>query len=119
MLLVLLAACGTPTATVMTANHPDAPRPAALTGVVDTSFQRPIQTCYEEALSAQSDLSGTVSYRVMGSHGILKAEVTTPGPPALEKCATQPMSNQRLMRKLGDGDHMVGFVIKVEFDPEG
>jgi hypothetical protein len=45
----------------------------------------------------------------------LKADLTGPGPEALNACALKPMSNQRLLRDLGDGDDMVGFTITVNF----
>jgi len=112
---LLLLACSSPSATVATSAHPDAPAPAKLAEVLDLKFRRPIQGCYEKALEADSSLVGTVTYQVMGSHGVLKADLTEPGPEALNTCALKPMSNQRLLRDLGDGDDMVGFTLTVNF----
>ena len=116
--LLSLLACSSPTATVATSAHPDAPPPAKLADVLDLKFRRPIQGCYKKALEATPGLSGTVSYQVMGSHGVLKANVTVPGPKALEDCALKPMSDQRLLRDLGDGDDMVGFTITANFSED-
>ena len=113
--LLLLVACSSPSATVTSSAHPDAPVPAKLSKVLDIKFSRPIQGCYKKALETNPGLSGTVSYQVMGSHGVLKANVTVPGPKALEDCALKPMSDQRLLRDLGDGDDMVGFTITANF----
>jgi hypothetical protein len=113
--LLLLLACSSPSVTVATSAHPDASAPAKLTEVLDLKFRRPIQGCYQKALEADSSLVGTVTYQVMGSHGILKADLTGPGPEALNTCALKPMSNQRLLRDLGDGDDMVGFTLTVNF----
>jgi len=113
--LLLLLACSSPSATVATSAHPDAPAPAKLAEVLDLKFRRPIQGCYQKALEADSSLVGTVTYQVMGSHGVLKADLTGPGPEALNACALKPMSNQRLLRDLGDGDDMVGFTLTVNF----
>ncbi len=115
---LFLIACSSPKATVTTSAHPDAPPPAKLADVLDLKFRRPIHGCYEKALEADPSLTGTVSYQVMGSHGVLKANVTVPGPKALEECALQPMSNQRLLRDLGDGDDMVGFTINATFSED-
>ena len=82
---------------------------------LDLKFRRPIQGCYEEALEADPSLTGAVSYQVMGSHGVLKANVTVSGPETLEECALRPMANQRVLRDLGDGDDMVGFTINATF----
>ena len=60
-------------------------------------------------------MTGAVSYQVMGSHGVLKANVTVSGPETLEECALRPMANQRVLRDLGDGDDMVGFTINATF----
>jgi hypothetical protein len=51
----------------------------------------------------------------MGSHGVLKANLTGSGPEALKECALKPMKNQRLLRDLGDGDDMMGFTLTVNF----
>jgi hypothetical protein len=45
----------------------------------------------------------------------LKANLTGSGPEALKECALKPMTNQRLLRDLGDGDDMVGFTLTVNF----
>ena len=113
--LFLLLACSSPSVTVATSAHPDVPAPGKLTKVLDRQFRRPIQGCYQKALEADSSLAGTVTYQVMGSHGILKPTLTGPGPEALNACALKPMSNQRLLRDLGDGDDMVGFTLTVNF----
>ena len=86
-LLPLLLACSSPTVTLETSAHPDAPVPGKLTELLDRQFRRPIQGCYEKALEADSSLVGTVTYQVMGSHGVLKADLTGPGPEALNTCA--------------------------------
>lgn len=112
---LFLLACSSPSVNVTTSAHPDAPPPAKLAGVLDLKFRRPIHSCYKKALEADSSLAGTVSYQVMGSHGVLKANVTVSGPKALEDCALKPMSDQRLLRDLGDGDDMVGFTINADF----
>lgn len=114
-LLFLLGCSSSPSVTVATSAHPDASEPAKLAKVLDLQFRRPIQTCYQKAVEADPSLSGTVTYQVMGSHGVLKAELTGPGPEALNACALEPMSNQRLLRDLGDGDDMVGFTLTVDF----
>ena len=113
--LLLLLGCSSPSVTVATSAHPDASAPAKLTEVLDPQFRRPIQGCYQKALEADSSLVGTVTYQVMGSHGILEPTLTEPGPEALNTCALKPMSNQRLLRDLGDGDDMVGFTLTVTF----
>ena len=113
--LFLLLACSSPSVTVKSSAHPDAPPPAKLAGVLDLKFKRPIYGCYKKALEADESLAGTVSYQVMGSHGVLKANVTVPGSKVLQDCALKPMSDQRLLRDLGDGDDMVGFTITANF----
>jgi hypothetical protein len=114
-LALLLLACSSPSVTVETGAHPDAPKPAKLAEVLDGQFRRPIQICYQKALKTDPTLAGSVTYEVMGSHGILKPTVTAPGPAALQSCALEPMSNQRLLRNLGDGDNMMGFTLTVNF----
>ena len=89
----------------------------ALAEVQEHQIQRPILSCYEEALAAEPGLAGSIRYEVLGSHGILKTKLTGPGPEALQTCALKPMSNQRLLRTLGDGDHTVGFDLTVTFSP--
>jgi hypothetical protein len=113
--LFLLLGCSSPSVDVATSAHPEAPPPAKLADVLDHKFRRPIEGCYKKALEADPNLSGTVSYQVMGSHGVLKSNLTKSGPEALEACALKPMSNQRLLRDLGDGDDMVGFTINATF----
>ena len=112
---LFLLACSSPSVTVTTSAHPDAAPPAKLADVLDLKFRRPIYGCYEKALEADPSLTGTVSYQVMGSHGVMKANVTVSGPKALEDCALKPMANQRVLRDLGDGDDMVGFTINATF----
>ena len=112
---LFLFACSSPSVTVTTSAHPEAPPPAKLADALDLKFRRPIQGCYEEALEADPSLTGAVSYQVMGSHGVLKANVTVSGPETLEECALRPMENQRVLRDLGDGDDMVGFTINATF----
>jgi hypothetical protein len=116
-LSLLLLACGgsSPSVTVETGAHSEASAPSQLTEVLDAQFRRPIENCYKEALKDESGLEGTVTYEVLGSHGILSPNVTGPGPDALQTCALKPMSNQRLLRILGDGDHTVGFTLTVNF----
>jgi len=114
-LSLLLLACSSPSVTVETDAHPDAPAPGNLTEVLDGKIRRPIQSCYQKALQAEPGLEGTVTYEVLGSHGILKTNLTVPGPDALQACALEPMSSQRLLRTLGDGDHTVGFTLTVNF----
>ena len=116
-LSLLLLACSSPSVTVATSAHPDAPAPGKLTEVLDRQFRRPIEGCYQKALKTEPSLAGTVTYEVLGSHGILKTNVTVPGPDALQACALKPMSNQRLLRNLGDGDNMVGFTLTANFSP--
>jgi hypothetical protein len=113
--VLLLLACSSPSVTVATSAHPDAPPPGKLAELLDRQFRRPIEGCYKKALQAEPNLSGTVTYEVMGSHGILKANLTGSGPEALKECALKPMTNQRLLRDLGDGDDMVGFTLTVNF----
>ena len=114
-LMLLLLACSSPSVTVATSAHPDAPPPGKLTEVLDGQIRRPIEGCYKKALKAEPSLAGTVTYEVLGSHGILKTSLTAPGPDALQACALKPMSNQRLLRYIGDGDNMVGFTLTVDF----
>jgi len=114
--LLFLIGCSSPSINVATSAHPDASEPSKLKDVLELKFKRPINKCYKKALQADSGLSGRVSYQVMGSHGVLKATVTEPGPKVLQECALQPMSDQRLLRDLGDGDDMVGFTLTVNFD---
>ena len=116
-LLILALACSSPSVTIASANHPDAPLPGALAEVQEHQIQRPILSCYEEALAAEPGLAGSIRHEVLGSHGILKTKLTGPGPEALQTCALKPMSNQRLLRTLGDGDHTVGFDLTVTFSP--
>ncbi len=120
MLMILapflfLLGCSSPSVNVVSSAHPDAPAPGKLAGVLDLKFRRPINGCYQKAVKADPSLSGTVAYQVMGSHGVLKANVIQSGPEILEACALEPMSDQRLLRDLGDGDDMVGFTITVNF----
>ena len=114
-LVLLLLACSSPSVTVSTSAHPEAPAPGKLAGLLDRQFRRPIEGCYQKAVEADPSLAGTVSYEVMGSHGVLKSNVTVTGPAALQECALKPMKNQRLLRDLGDGDDMVGFTLTVDF----
>jgi hypothetical protein len=114
-LVLLLLACSSPSATVVTSAHPDAPAPGKLAELLDRQFRRPIEGCYKKALQADPGLQGTVTYEVLGSHGILKSSLTGPGPDALRDCALKPMKNQRLLRDLGHGDDMVGFTLTVNF----
>jgi hypothetical protein len=116
-LSLLLLACGgsSPSVTVETGAHSEAPAPSQLTEVLDGQFRRPIEKCYKEALKDEPDLQGTVTYEVLGSHGILSPNVTAPGADALQACALKPMSNQRLLRTLGEGGHTVGFTLTVNF----
>lgn len=116
-LSLLLLACGgsSPSVTVEAGAHSEAPTPSQLTEVLDTQFRRPIEKCYKEALKDDPNLQGVVTYEVQGSHGILSPNVTAPGPDALQSCALEPMSNQRLLRILGDGDHTVGFTLTINF----
>ena len=85
--------------------------------MLDAQFRRPIENCYKEALKDEPKMQGTVTYEVIGSHGILNPVVTEMSPfsEALQTCALTPMSNQRLLRILGDGDHTVGFTLTVNF----
>ncbi len=114
---LLLLACGGSgsSVTVETGTHPEAPIPAQLSEVLDAQIRRPIENCYKEALKDEPGLEGVLSYEVLGSHGILNTTVTASGSEALESCALKPMSNQRLLRILGDGDHFVGFTVTVNF----
>jgi len=118
LLLVLLACSSSPSVTVETGDHPDASTPETLTEVLDSQFRRPIQTCYQEALEAEPSLEGTVTYEALGSHGILKTNLTAPGPDALQVCALTPMSNQRLVRTLAGGDLTVGFTLTANFSAD-
>ena len=126
LLLPLLLACSSssPTVTVETGEHPDASMPTTLSDVLAydfvgvEQFQRPIQTCYEEALKNAPGLEGSVTYEALGSHGILKTNVTATGPEALQDCAMEPISNQRLVRTLAGGDLTVGFTLTANFSAE-
>ena len=114
--LIALIGCGSsPSVTVATSPHPEAGTPSKLADLLDVKFRRPIEGCYKKALEANPGLAGTVTYEVMGSHGVLKSTVTGSGPEALETCALTPMSNQRLLRDLGDSDDMVGFTLTINF----
>jgi hypothetical protein len=116
-LSLLLIACGgsSPSVTVETGAHSEASAPSQLAEVLDAQFRRPIEKCYREALKDEPGLEGMVTYEVLGSHGILSPNVTAPGSDALQACALKPMSNQRLLRILGDGGHTVGFTLTVNF----
>ena len=115
-LLLLLLACGSsPSVTVETGAHSEAPTPGQLSEVLDGQIRRPIEKCYKTALKDEPGLEGRVTYEVLGSHGILTPTLTSSGPDALQDCALEPMSNQRLLRILGDGDHFVGFTVTVNF----
>ena len=118
ILSLLLLACGgsSPSVTIETGAHSEAPIPPQLAGEVDSQIRRPTERCYKEALKEESDLEGTVTYEVYGSHGVLIPSLTSSGPQALLDCALEPMQNQRLLRVLGDGDHFVGFTVRVEFN---
>ncbi len=126
LLLPLLLACSSsnPTVTVETGEHPEASMPTTLSDVLAydfvgvEQFQRPIQTCYEEALKKAPGLEGSVTYEALGSHGILKTNVTATGPEALQDCAMEPISNQRLVRTLAGGDLTVGFTLTANFSAE-
>lgn len=113
--LLLLLACSSPSVTVQSGAHPDASPPGTLADVLDSQIRRPIQTCYQKALKDDPGAEGSVTYEVLGSHGILKTTVTSAGPDALQGCALEPMSNQRLLRILGNGSQMVGFSLTVNF----
>ena len=113
--LLLLLACSSPSVTVQSGAHPEAAKPGTLTDVLDSQIRRPIQTCYQKVLKDESSLEGAVAYEVLGSHGILKTNVTVSGPEALQACALEPMSNQRLLRILGNGSQTVGFTLTVNF----
>ena len=120
-LLSLLLACSSssgPSVTVETGAHSDASTPETLAEVLDSQFRRPIQTCYQEALEAEPSLEGTVTYEALGSHGIIKTNLTASGPDALQACALTPMSNQRLLRTLAGGDLTVGFTLTVNFSAD-
>ncbi len=114
MLFLALACGGSPAVTLATSAHPDAPMPSALAELQESKIQRPIQTCYTNALAANAELEGTVSATVYGSHGILKTEVTS-GPDELAACVKEPLGSQKVMRALGDGDNAVGFGLTVTF----
>ena len=117
-LSLLLLACGgsSPSVTVETGELSEAPAPSQLAEVLDAQFRRPIENCYKEALKDEPKMQGVVTYEVLGSHGILNPMVTDwTGPEALQTCALKPMSNQRLLRNLGDGDNMMGFTLTVNF----
>jgi hypothetical protein len=115
LLFLVLACSSSPTVTVQSSAHPDAPMPGNLAEVMERQIQRPIHNCYVEALKTDSSLEGAVSYEVLGSHGILKAKLTGAENEALETCALKPMSNQRLLRTLGDGANTVGFTLTIRF----
>ena len=116
-LTLLLLACGgsSPTITVETGIHPEAPQPGQLADVLDAKIRRPIETCYKEAIKEEPGLEGTVRYEALGSHGILRTNVTAKGSDTLEACALTPMADQRLLRVLADGDNTVGFTVVVDF----
>ena len=116
-LTLLLLACGgsSPTITVETGVHSEAPQPGQLADVLDAKIRRPIETCYKEAIKEEPGLEGTVRYEALGSHGILRTNVTAQGSDTLEACALTPMADQRLLRVLADGDNTVGFTVVVNF----
>ena len=116
-LTLLLLACGgsSPSVTVETGVHSEAPQPGQLADVLDAKIRRPIETCYKEAIKEEPGLEGTVRYEALGSHGILRTNVTAQGSDTLEACALTPMADQRLLRVLADGDNTVGFTVVVNF----
>lgn len=114
MLLFALACGGSPSVTLATSAHPDAPMPSALAELQEQKIQKPIQTCYTNALAGDPELEGTVSATVYGSHGILKTEIVS-GPDALASCVKEPLNSQKVMRALGDGDNAIGFGLTVTF----
>ena len=116
-LFFLFACSGSPSVTLASGPHADAPVPGNLAEVMERQIQRTIEGCYEDALKAEPGLEGSVRYEMLGSHGILKSKVLEPGPQALQECALKPMDNQRLLRQLGDGDNTVGFSLTVTFSP--
>ena len=116
-LSLLLLACGGsgPSIVVETGIHSEAPQPGQLADVLDAKIRRPIEVCYKEAIKDEPGLGGTVRYEALGSHGILRTNVTVPGSETLEACALKPMEDQRLLRVLADGDNTVGFTLAVTF----
>ena len=116
-LSLLLLACGgsSPSITVETGIHSEAPQPGQLADVLDAKLRRPIETCFKEALKEEPGLEGTVRYEALGSHGILRTNVTASGSETLEACALTPMEDQRLLRVLAAGDNTVGFTLTVKF----
>ena len=113
--LILLACGGDPSVAVTAAPHPDVPLPAPLEASLEGDFKRPALRCYQDALAATPGLAGQVTLTVEGSHGIMKQEAGGGAPEALVACATGPLKSARLQRKLGDGDHFVGFVLTLDF----
>ncbi len=113
--LGLVACGGSATVSVTATPIPDASVPGPLESSLEKDFRPKIQRCYETALQTQEDLAGTVTVRVLGSHGILRHEVMGMGPQVLVDCALEPLEGSRLQRKLGDGPTEVGFVLTVRF----
>ncbi len=116
--LSLMLACGGGSSVAVTSRaHPDAPAPKILASSLDREFMRPIKRCYDEALASESDLRGTVTLTVYGSHGILKQTAEGSAPPALLACAKAPLEDGKRMRRFGDGPVEVGFILDVTFAP--
>ena len=117
ILSLFLLACGgsSPSVDVQTGIHSEAPQPGQLADVLDSKIRRPIETCYKESVKEEPGLVGTIRYEALGSHGILRTNVTATGSETLEACALTPMNDQRLLRVLADGDNTVGFTLAVSF----
>ncbi len=114
-LLLLLLACGSgDSVTITTESMPDYPLPGTLAPVLE-QVQRPVKTCYADALKADSALAGTVRVEASGSHGVIKVEVVEPAPAPLAGCLKSILSGQKLARELVDGDIIVGVVFVVKF----
>lgn len=90
------------------------PLPGTLAAVM-TQVQRPLETCYRDALKVDGKLTGTVRAVASGSHGVIKVDIAEPAPPALAECMRGTLTGQRLARELVDGDVIVGVAIIATF----
>lgn len=108
-------ACGSGgSVTLSTEALPEHPLPGTLSSVL-TQLQRPIESCYDDALKVDGALAGSVRVEASGSHGVIQVEVIEPANEALAGCVQRTLSGQRLARELVDGEVMVGVTIIATF----
>ncbi|MSP57011.1 MAG: hypothetical protein EXR69_15625 [Myxococcales bacterium] len=114
-LLVCLGACGSGgSVSITTEALTEHPLPGTLASVLP-QLQRPIETCYQDALTLDGELAGSVKALASGSHGVIKVEIIQPANPVLGGCVERILSGQRLARELVDGDVLVGVTIITTF----